>query len=105
MLFRKHLRFILPCNHSAGLAGWQALHFVFLHILNHPCPKSTSAAGIFCDMVTLPFILYRGRVIMALVNLNMNSKYLGGNTEVTIILPDRPQRDEVIAIIKLTAKR
>ncbi len=55
-------------------------------------------------MVTLPFILYRGRVIMALVNLNMNSKYLGGNTEVTIILPDRLQRDEAIAIIKLPAK-
>ncbi len=31
---------------------------------------------------------------MALVNLNMNSKYLGGNTEVTIILPDRPWGDE-----------
>lgn len=42
---------------------------------------------------------------MALVNLNMNSKYLCGNTEVTIILPDRPQRDEAIAIIKLPAKR
>ena len=55
-------------------------------------------------MVTLPFILYRGRVIMALANLNMNSKYLAGNTEVTIILPDRLQRDEAIAIIKLPAK-
>lgn len=31
---------------------------------------------------------------MALVNFNMNSKYLGGNTEVTIILPDRPWGDE-----------
>lgn len=41
---------------------------------------------------------------MALVNLNMNSKYLCGNTEVTIILPDRLQRDEAIAIIKLPAK-
>ena len=31
---------------------------------------------------------------MALVNLNMNSRYLNGNTEVTIILPDRPWSDE-----------
>ena len=27
---------------------------------------------------------------MALVNLNFPSQYLGGNTEVTIILPDKP---------------
>lgn len=27
-----------------------------LHILNNPCPKSASTAGIFCDMVTLQLI-------------------------------------------------
>ena len=27
---------------------------------------------------------------MAYLNLNINSKYLGGNTDISIILPDRP---------------
>ena len=31
---------------------------------------------------------------MALVHLNLNSKYLSGNTDVNIILPDLPRGEE-----------